>query len=111
MIPLPEKISANKIYAGIHWATRRKHAALFHQELLPYRGKMVRKKEYPVDLVFIFTFKKQPLDCSNCFYMAKLLEDGLVAHGIITDDKPAFVGSVSIHSSRGKEDQVTIHIL
>ena len=108
---LPEKISTNAIYAGIHWNTRHKQSLLYHRALLPHRTKRIDKEAYPVDLHFIFTFKKQPLDCSNCTYMVKLLEDGLIEHGIIKDDKPNYVGSITIFSSKGAEDSVEIHII
>lgn len=107
-LPLPKKISTNKIYAGIHWATRKKQADLFHKSLMEFRGKKV--EEYPVNINYIFEFKGKLLDTTNCTYMAKLIEDSLVINGIIEDDSPKFVEFTGIYSQKGEKDKVTIYI-
>jgi len=109
--PMPEKISANKIYAGVHWATRKKHADLYHE----YISAMVKGQdsidwEYPVDIEYVFTFKGKPLDTTNCFYMAKLCEDGLVKSGVLGEDNIEHVQYTGIYSQRGKEDGIEIVI-
>lgn len=108
-IPIPQKISTNSIYAGIHWATRKKLADTYHKALIEHKNKKVT--EYPVEITYIFTFKAKPLDTTNCTFMAKMLEDGLVGYGIIEDDDPTHVSFTGIYSQKGDTDTVDIHII
>lgn len=105
-IPLPEKVSTNDIYSGMHWSKRKKLADLYHQCLIEHRNKRIA--DYPIDVTFIFSFKGTALDCTNVSYMAKLLEDGMKAYKIITDDSPKFVQSVTLISQKGQRDEVEI---
>lgn len=103
---LPQKISTNLIYGGVHWTTRAKHKDLFIWAFLE-----VASKIKPVDnccLEFEFEFKSKPLDCDNCSYMAKLLIDCLRHYGKIKDDTPDYVKSIKITSRKGKKDSVKI---
>ena len=105
---LPEKLSTNKIYEGVHWTVRKKHKDLF---LWCFVG--VASKIKPVDncdLEFEFGFKSKPLDCDNCSYMAKLLIDCLRHFNKITDDTPQYVKSVKISSQKSDKDKVKIKI-
>lgn len=106
-IPLPEKVSTNEIYAGVHWRKRQKLADLYHHSLIEYRL-LHHTQKYPVDITYIFRFKGRLLDCDNCSYMAKLLKDGLRKWKIIEDDSPEFVQSVTLISQKGKKDEVEI---
>ena len=105
---LPKKISTNKIYEGVHWSQRAKDKDLFLWSFLAIA------KDIPVvdscDLEFNFEFKSRPLDCDNCSYMAKLLQDCLRHYGKIKDDTPDIVKSIKITSCKGKEDKVKILI-
>lgn len=107
--PIPEKVSANKVYdSTMHWAVRKKLADLYHKYMLAHKSHV---SEYPVDMSYIFTFKKNPLDVSNTFLMVKLIEDGLVRNGTLEGDSPEFVGSISVHSQKGNSDEVEIIIV
>lgn len=108
-IPLPEKVSTNQIYAGKHWAVRKKLADLYHESLIEYRNKRIT--DYPAEITFIFTYKNKPLDCLNTSYSAKLLEDGLRKWEIIEDDNPDFISSVTLISKKGTIDEVEIIIV
>lgn len=107
-IPIPEKVSTNSIYAGMHWAKRKKLADLYHQSLLEYRKTQI--VEYPVDINYIFSFKGKLLDTTNCTYMAKMLEDGLVKNGILKADSPEYVAFTGIYSQKGDSDMAEIVI-
>lgn len=107
-IPLPEKVSTNAIYAGLHWSKRRRLADLYHNSLIEFRNKPM--EHYPVDVTYIFRFKGKLLDCSNLSYMAKLLEDGLRHWKILKDDTPEYVQSVTLLSQKGSRDEVEIVI-
>ena len=106
VIPLTKKISTNAIYAGRHWAVRKKDADFYHNEILHYakEQKIKKVKEYPISLILIFYFKNRPYDSSNCFYMAKLIEDGLRNAGIIDDDTPKFVEFIGCMSKVDREN-------
>lgn len=104
-LPLPQKVSTNTIYAGVHWAKRKEMADLFQMALLPFRRKPAPT---PCELFFSFTFKKAPLDCSNCAYMVKMLEDGMVMNEILPDDSTQYVKRIHIISEKGTSDSVTI---
>ena len=109
-IPIPQKISTNKIYAGIHWTVRKKIADLYHMSLIEYKHKNLKVKNYPVTIDYEFIFKKRPLDTLNCAFMGKLIEDSLVMYDILEDDSPKFVKKCSISSIKGDRDEVIITI-
>lgn len=105
---LPFKVSTNEIYAGTHWSKRAKHKDIM---LWSFLG--VKSQLKPVDkckLSFEFLFKRNPLDCSNCSYLVKLLEDCLTHYKIIKDDNYKIVQEVKITSSKGKDDEVIINL-
>ena len=107
-IPIPEKVSANAIYAGMHWAKRKKLVDLYHQALVEYRA---RKIDTPCRLVFNFTFKGRALDADNCVFMAKMCIDGMRAWGMIEDDTPEHIAAITISSIKGASDLITITAL
>lgn len=106
-IPIPEKISANKVYSGVHWTKRKQWADLYHSTFIGTKEKV---KDYPVEIEYKFTFKSRPLDTSNCFFLVKLLEDSLVKNKVIEDDSPKFVACTIVYSDKGEEDEVSIKI-
>jgi len=108
LIPIPEKVSLNQIYAGMHWRQRSELAELYHMSLLEYRNQSVKK--YPVSITYIFTFRRNALDSSNCAFMAKMIEDALVQMGVLVDDTPKYVESTTLYSVKGTEDTVKIII-
>lgn len=109
-LQLPEKISANKAYAGQHWTKRKKQADLFHQSLLEFKNKF-EIEEYPITIGFLFYFKGRLLDVDNCFYMSKLLIDGLRGIKLLKDDTPKYINEISIISAKGSSDMVEIYIV
>lgn len=108
-LPVPEKFSTNKAYSGIHWAVRKKLKDLYHQSILPYKGKHYLGS-YPVVITYSFVWVKHPLDTTNETYMVKMLEDGMVHAGILPDDDPKHVAETRIRSRKGDGDYVTISI-
>ena len=102
------KISTNSIYAGVHWSTRKKHKEAFLW--LTTHFKQLEKISGKVDLDFNFFFKKVPLDSSNCSYLSKILEDCLVAYGVLEGDSPKFVRKISMQSQKGEKDFCEITI-
>lgn len=89
--------STNAIYAGVHWAKRKHHkdeaaAAVTAAVRRAGIGRIDRR----VDLVFRPRLGKglRARDTSNNSYSAKMLEDGLVAAGVLRDDTLACVRRV-----------------
>lgn len=87
--------STNEIYAGIHWRKRQKQADTGHFAVSLVKAKPFRK---PVQLTFQPVVGKggRVRDCSNYSYTAKIIEDGLVAAGILENDTPEFVKGFAI---------------
>ncbi len=109
-VTLPEKVSTNKGYAGQHWSVRKRHADEFHLAVRCAVGRKNWKFEYPVEIWFHYTFKGRRLDISNCSFMTKLLEDGLVKAGVLKDDSAKYVEAHHITQELGKEDRCEIEI-
>jgi len=107
---IPKKVSLNACYAGIHWAKRKKLADLYHVavKVALIQAKLPQIEEFPVDMTYEFTFKRNALDSSNCAFMAKMCEDALVANGYLPDDTPKYVRSVKFLSKKGNEDLIKI---
>jgi len=106
-IPIVEKVSSNKIYSGCHWGTRKKIADKYHEAIGELNLKSLTMKEInlePKELIITFYFYNRPLDCSNCFYMAKMIEDGMVRSGWLKDDSPEYVKSITCISKVDKEN-------
>ncbi len=111
-ITIPEKVSLNKVYAGIHWRKRQELAQLYHEELLEIKGK-IKVSQYPVHITYDFHFTGNALDTLNCALMAKMLEDGLVGIKAMEDDSPDYVRTSTIHSQKStqyKHDTVIVTI-
>jgi hypothetical protein len=105
VVDIPEKVSTNAIYAGMHWAKRKRLADLYHRALIEHR---LTRIPTPANLTFTFTFKGKLLDCTNVAFMAKLLEDGMVQWGILPGDAPDQVASVKLRVLKGTKDTVSI---
>ncbi len=108
-VPIPEKVSLNKIYAGIHFRQRSLHKQQYHlcvlaAKLQPYDG------PFPVHIKYHFRLHGSRLDSLNLAYMAKMVEDALVHVGVLPDDDPRYVESSTLSSSRDTADEVVITI-
>jgi len=105
-IPLPEKISLNRIYAGVHWTKRKAWADSYHLAVLvAARQSQISafSGPFPCRVEYRFKLKGKPLDASNLAFCAKLVEDGLVQCGIIPDDSPQYVKSVTLVTAKGED--------
>lgn len=109
---LPEKISSNKIYAGIHYRSRQKIKDSFALAIQasappPYKG------TYPVHCHYHFYIAGRQLDTSNHSFMQKMTEDAMVENGVITDDDQRYVSSISytVEKSADKANYVAVTII
>lgn len=109
-LPLPEKISTNSIYSGKHWRVRAKHKERYLADTIEWKN-LKPVTEFPVEITYIFRFKGKLLDTSNCSYMAKLIEDCLVAHGVLPNDTPHYVSATHLYSEKGERDEVEMYVV
>jgi hypothetical protein len=99
--------SLNKIYAGIHWAKRKKQADYIHdlvgytlvQQRIP---QILFKKPVKVTLSF-----NSNLDIDNHAYLSKLIVDGMKGY-LIKDDTKKYV--VDIEQKFWKEDGILVEV-
>lgn len=98
------KISLNEWYSGNHW-TKRQAIKTKYKWLVKSQFKGIFSKENEYEVTYSFEFKSNPLDCSNCVAMVKLVEDI-----IFESDSPKIVKSVTLLSVKGKSDKLTIKI-
>jgi hypothetical protein len=108
-LPIPDKISLNAIYAGVHFRTRTSHKQKYHNAVWsanpkPYTG------IFPVHMEYHFRLHGRALDVSNHAYMLKMVEDALVHAGVIPDDTPKYVASITITAEKSKADEVDVQI-
>lgn len=115
-IPILWKVSANEVYAGVHWSKRNALAKDYHQLVnLKTKGLIFEPLTYPVQLFFNFHWASRALDSSNCSYLVKLIEDGLKGE-ILPDDSIKYVQTIITTSQKQtdktkKQDFVYITIL
>ena len=108
-IPIIEKISNNKLRT-VHWGIRASITKKYIKKVKT-ACRLFRQIETSIDLVVTFYFKNRPLDCSNCAGMCKMIEDGLVEAGIIKNDSPDYVESVTLISKVDKNNpRITIEL-
>ena len=89
--------SLNEIYSGIHYRTRSRSAKTAHW-ITKIAVREMKPIKNPVRITFRPVLGKGTVtrDCSNYAYAAKMIEDGLVRAGVIKDDTPEFVKSITI---------------
>ena len=103
------KVSTNIIYAWCHWRKRQIIANYFHLLVLS-DCKQLKQINYKVNIKFIFTFKRNALDSSNCSYMAKCIEDWFKKWGLLKDDSINYVWEFSIKSEKWDKNKINIII-
>lgn len=106
-IAIPEKVSLNKIYAGIHFRERMRHKedyyyAVMEAQVPRYHG------DFPIACHYHFKLRGTRLDISNHAYMLKMIEDALVAAAVIPGDDPKYVARITVTAEKAAktEDEV-----
>ena len=89
--------STNAIYAGVHWSKRHKWSERVH-DLVKNLTLGVKPFTVPVSIMIRPVIGKGCLarDTSNYSYALKLIEDGVVASGVIAGDESDKVYDVHI---------------
>lgn len=91
--------STNAIYAGTHWAKRKKEADAVHDYVARVAAEMaVAPFSGPVHISMRPSLGKgvRARDVSNYSYAYKLIEDGLVGAGLIAGDEADKVAAMTI---------------
>jgi len=109
-IPIPEKVSLNKIYAGIHFRERMRHKeeyqyAVLYAKIAPYSGL------YPIHVHYHFKLRGSRLDIDNHVYMSKMVADALVACGVLAGDEQEYINGITITAEKAPKtgrDEVTV---
>lgn len=88
--------SMNKIWAGMHWAKRKKIADEAHEACMAAWD--IDPFEVPVSLIFqpVHGKGRRRTDCTNYAVSVKGIEDGLVSSGVLQDDSFRHVVSMQI---------------
>lgn len=92
-LELPKPPSLNKIYAGKHWAVRKKYKDDYKKicaDALCKYDSFVAEEFY-----FDISYNSR-LDIDNGILVSKFLADTLVSEGIVQDDSPKYYKKVSI---------------
>lgn len=100
--------SWNLLYSGKHWSIRKEMAEYAHisvREALI--GKHATMYSYPVKIT-ISAHLKRTIDPDNV--CSKLVIDGIKMMGILKDDTPQYVSSVTVRVIKAKEDKTVIDI-
>ena len=108
-IPVPEKISLNKIYSGVHFRKRSAQKSMFQLAVLA-ASPDIYTGTFPVHMTYHFRMHGKAIDISNYGYLVKLLEDGLVQADVIPDDSQKYVAGITITSEKAQTSEVDITI-
>lgn len=112
VIPIPEKVSLNKIYAGIHFSQRSRHKNDYYLAVLSSKPKKYTGP-FPVHVRYHFKLSGPSLDISNHAYMQKMVEDGLVACEVLPEDDQKFVSGITITAekiAKGEDMEVVVRL-
>jgi len=99
------KVSLNAWYSGGHWSGR-SNMKKEYKVLVKNQFKHTFPKTNKYHCEYLFGFKNNPLDASNCVAMVKLIEDV-----IFEDDKFDIVKSIKINSVKASENFVILSVL
>lgn len=92
-IELPKPPSLNKIYAGKHWAVRKKYKDDYKAECIKALNEF---DDFTASGFSISIWYNSRLDIDNGILVSKFLADTLVSEGIVQDDSPKYYKKVSI---------------
>ena len=87
------KQSLNKIYAGIHWASRKKITDYWHQLVEVELMKQKIKRQLIQEKVILVFYYKTRLDALNHSWVSKMVEDSLKGYLLKDDNKKYVLGA------------------
>jgi hypothetical protein len=90
---LPKPPSLNKIYAGKHWAVRKKYKDDYKKEC---QKELAKLDSFRCDSFRLLITYNSRMDIDNGILVSKFLADTLVSEGIVADDSPKYYDKVTI---------------
>jgi hypothetical protein len=90
---LPKPPSLNKIYAGKHWAVRKKYKDDYKKEC---KKELAKLDSFRCDSFRLLITYNSRMDIDNGILVSKFLADTLVSEGIVADDSPKYYDKVTI---------------
>lgn len=112
-VTIPEKISLNKIYAGVHFRERMRHKEEYQWAVLEAKVP-VWEGGFPVHIHYHFKLTGSRLDIDNHAYMEKMIADALVANGVLPDDTQEYIGAKTTTAEKlpkGESNRVEVTIV
>ena len=108
-------LSTNKLYAGVHRMTRANWATAYHNSSIE-TVVSPSVASFPLIAYYVFNYKKKrsTSDVSNLSFMGKMIEDSLVIHKVIPDDKIDYISEVRYRYNRVEDldcDYVDVYFL
>jgi len=97
-LELPKPPSLNKIYAGQHWAVRKKYKDDYKKEC---QKQLEKLDAFVCNRIQFFITYNSRLDIDNGILVAKFLADTLVSEGIIPNDNPKYYDKVTLEYDLG----------
>jgi Holliday junction resolvase RusA-like endonuclease len=92
-LKLPKPPSLNKIYAGKHWAIRKKYKDDYKKECIK---ELEKHDPFTCETFRLDIRYNSRLDIDNGILVSKFLADTLVSLGVVKDDSPKYYDKVSI---------------
>jgi len=92
-LELPKPPSLNKIYAGQHWAVRKKYKDDYKKEC---QKQLEKLDDFVCNRIQFFITYNSRMDIDNGILVAKFLADTLVSEGIIPNDNPKYYDKVTL---------------
>lgn len=83
----------NRIYAGMHWAERKRQAEYMHALVRSELNRQGIKPGIIEEPVELWLWYNSRLDCTNHGYLTKLIEDALKGY-LLKDDSRKYVKGV-----------------
>lgn len=111
-VQIPEKVSLNAIYAGVHFRVRSQHKEAYREAVWASQPQ-VYDGLFPVHCHYHFRLSGSRLDISNHAYMVKMIEDALVANEVIPDDNQKYVAEIKVtteYVKKGAPNEVDVTI-
>jgi len=93
ILTLPKPPSLNKIYAGVHWATRLKYKNDYKGSI---KAELSNHDKFTCESYSLDISYNSRLDIDNGILVSKFLSDCLVQEGYVPDDTPKYFTSVKI---------------
>ena len=112
-VRIPKKVTTNDWYKTFYKA-KTKVQNEFRQAVWDAKQEYKLKpiKEYPINVTYAFYLTGKQLDWVNLSAMTKIIEDALVAEGILTDDSPKYIaqGMMIPNKSKRKYDYCIVEL-